>query len=318
MRKEVCVVIRSVKERTEELCKKLIVEQGVPESQVFIVHEVPFAASMRKGFELGIESNCQWTYCIDADVLLRPGSMAQMLEAAQRADGMTCELQGVVYDKFFGGARPAGNHFYRTSLLKEAVKRIPEEGVNVRPEYHTLQAMKQDGFNWCDLNIPVGLHDSEQYYRDIYRKCFVQAHKHAYLAEMFLGNWKARLEGDPDMRVALAGFSDGIKHAGGVRIDITQTYYSDNFQRLGVDEKGPLDLSDWDGARVAQIIQEWEVPEAFRRYFPAAVSQSVERPRSKFQRLNSSLRKRGPLLGAIYLVAAVLNKLSARVMRVCD
>lgn len=105
MRKEVCVVIRSVKERTEELCKKLIVEQGVPESQVFIVHEVPFAASMRKGFELGIESNCQWTYCIDADVLLRPGSMAQMLEAAQRADGMTCELQGVVYDKFFGGAR---------------------------------------------------------------------------------------------------------------------------------------------------------------------------------------------------------------------
>lgn len=318
MKNEVCVIIRSVKERTEELCKKLIVEQGVPESQIFIIHEVPFIAAMREGFELGIESNCQWTYCIDADVLLRPRSISQMLDAAQGADQMTCELQGIVYDKFFGGARPAGNHLYRTSLLKEVLKRIPGEGINVRPEYHTLQAMKKDGFIWRDLNIPVGLHDSEQYYQDIYRKCFVQAHKHAYLAEMFLDNWKDRLEGDPDMRVALAGFSDGIKHASGIRIDISQSYYSDNFQRLGVDEKGPLDLSDWDGARIAKIIQEWDVTEAFRRYFPAAASQSLYQPRSRLQRLNSRLLKRGPFLGAIYLGATVLNKLGARVMRMCD
>jgi hypothetical protein len=34
--------IRAAGERTEKLCKKLILEQCVPESWVFVVREVPF------------------------------------------------------------------------------------------------------------------------------------------------------------------------------------------------------------------------------------------------------------------------------------
>jgi len=36
------LIIRSAGERTVELCKKLILEQGVTEAQVFVVQEVPF------------------------------------------------------------------------------------------------------------------------------------------------------------------------------------------------------------------------------------------------------------------------------------
>ncbi len=40
------VIIRSAGERTEQLCKKLILEQGVPELQVFVVREVPCSATI--------------------------------------------------------------------------------------------------------------------------------------------------------------------------------------------------------------------------------------------------------------------------------
>ena len=67
----VTVVIRSVKERTEELCKKLILQQGIPEENLFIIHERPFSRAMRVGYQLGIDRNLPWTLYIDADVFLR-------------------------------------------------------------------------------------------------------------------------------------------------------------------------------------------------------------------------------------------------------
>jgi hypothetical protein len=314
----VCIVIRSAKERTEKLCKQLVLEQGIPNVNVFIINERPFSAAMRKGFELGIDSGCEWTYCVDADVLLCPGSISAMLSIAQGQDKLVCEIQGVVYDKFFGGPRPAGNHFYRSSLLKEVIQRIPEEGVNVRPEYHTLQAMKADGFFWVDVGIPVGLHDSEQYLRDIYRKCFVQAHKHAYLAEMFVETWRSQSSYDADMRVALAGFGDGIKHAGEVRIDTRQAYYAVALDQLGLEEKVPIDLSSWNGKRISQIISDWQISGLFRKYFPVSESTDIVPNRSRLDRLRERISKRGPLIGAVYLSGAVLNKIGDKVMRFCN
>jgi len=315
---DVCIVIRSVRERTEELCRRLIIEQGVAQSNVYVVNEAPFSAAMRKGFELGIESGCEWTYCVDADVLLCPGSIASMQSVAEKTDQMTCEIQGVVYDKFFGGPRPAGNHFYRRSLLKELILRIPEEGVNIRPEYHTLQAMKSDGYSWVDVNIPVGLHDSEQYLRDVYRKCFVQAYKHAHLAEMFLETWRSSASVDSDMRVALAGFANGLKHLGEARIDTRQSCYSVDLDRLELKEKDSIELSEWNGERISKIIDNWQVSDNFRRYFPSSQPADVSPSASRLDRLRSRVSKRGPLIGSAYLGGAILNRLGGKIMRACD
>jgi hypothetical protein len=315
---DVCVVIRSARERTEELCKKLILQQGIIQSNVSVVNEVPFSAAMRRGFEIGIDSGCKWTYCIDADVLLRNGAIGSMLSAAERTDKRMCEVQGFVYDKLFGGPRPAGNHFYRSSLLKEMIRRIPKEGVNIRPEYHTLQAMKEDGFAWADISISVGLHDSEQYLRDVYRKCFVQAHKHAYLAEMFLETWRSCSSADLDMRVALAGFADGIKHADEVRIDTRQTYYAVALDQLGLKEKDPIELSAWTSERIEKIIDEWQVSELFLRYFPSSQPAKVIANPSRLVRLRQRIRKRGPLIGSAFLGGAILNKIGSNIMRACD
>lgn len=315
---DVFIVIRSVGERTEELCKKLILEQGIIQSNITVVNEVPFSAAMRKGFELGLDSGCKWTYCIDADVLLCPGSITSMLNIAEETDISVCEIQGIVYDKFFGGPRPAGNHFYRSMLLKEVIQRIPNEGINIRPEYYTLQAMKEEGFSWADVSIPVGLHDSEQYLRDIYRKCFVQAHKHAHLAEMFLETWRRRSIDDPDMRIALAGFADGIRHAGDVRIDTRQSYYSVALDQLGLKEKDPIDLTGWSGAKIGKIIDEWQVTELFLRYFPSPQPAEANPNLSKLKRLRQRINKRGLLIGSAFLGGAILNRIGSKIMSMCD
>ncbi len=121
----VYVVIRSAEERTEQLCKKLILEQGVFPENLCIVREVPFSAALKKAYELGIERGLKWTLCIDADVLLRPGAVEKMIALAENQDKKVCEIEGFVLDKFAGGPRTGGIHLYRTSLLLKALEHIP-------------------------------------------------------------------------------------------------------------------------------------------------------------------------------------------------
>lgn len=235
------VIIRSAHERTELLCRKLILDQGVPEGQVITVHEVPFSASMRRSFEMGISSGFAWTFCIDADVLLRPLSIHKMLELANEQEENVCEIQGFVMDKFFGGPRPAGNHLYRTSLLGKVIRKIPEEGVNIRPEYYALESMVAEGHPWVNVPYVVGIHDDEQYYRDIFRKAFVQASKHDFLIGLFLEIWKKGARNDRDFEIALKGLAAGIEYVGEVFIDIGRSIYSEKFSSTGVIEKENLD-----------------------------------------------------------------------------
>ena len=79
------VIIRSAGERTEQLCRKLIIEQGVSPENLVAIKEVPFSAALKKSFQAGIERGLKWTLCNDADVLLRPGAVETI--AAIRAAG---------------------------------------------------------------------------------------------------------------------------------------------------------------------------------------------------------------------------------------
>src|SRR5690625_2539618 len=129
---EATIVVRSVYERTEDLCKRLILEQGVKEENLFVIHETPFSTALKYSFEIGIREDLPWTFCIDADVLLRPNSINTMIGHAESQKENVSEIQGLVLDKFFGGPRPAGNHLYRTNVLSKALNKIPSEGVNIR------------------------------------------------------------------------------------------------------------------------------------------------------------------------------------------
>ncbi|SEK59675.1 hypothetical protein [Ectothiorhodospira marina] len=291
------VIIRSARERTEALCRELVLAQEVPAEAVFVVREVPFSQSMRTSFRIGLEQGRPWTFCVDADLLLRPGAIAHMLELAEQQPPNACEIQGLVLDKFFGGPRPAGNHLYRTAHLEEVIARIPNEGTNIRPEGHTLRSMKKAGYPWVQVPYVVGLHDFEQSYQDIFRKCFVQAHKHLGLTPLFMTIWREGSADDTDYRVALAGFARGIEHYDDVHIDIRGEHFKMSLNEFGLSEKLPIDTRAWPSARIEAIIQNWQEPAVYRQWYPTRFD--LDKPdkrinvRSSIQRLRKHLERHG-------------------------
>jgi hypothetical protein len=122
---KVTIIIRSVGERTEKLCRELILAKGVFAENVVVVREAPFSAVMRKSFETGIQLGLPWTFCVDADLLLRPGAVEKMLHLGDAQPENVCEIQGYILDKFYGRPRQGGVHLYRTAILPLVLASIP-------------------------------------------------------------------------------------------------------------------------------------------------------------------------------------------------
>jgi len=308
------VVIRCAGERTIALCKALILEQGVLPDNLFVIREVPFSAAVRKGYEIGIERGLPWTLHLDADVLLRPGSIEKMLNLAEEQEQNVFQIQGQIIDKFFGGPRDAGNHLYRTSLLPAALPLIPEEGVDIRPETYILETMSEMGYPRVKVPYVVGLHDFEQYYKDIFRKSFVQAHKHLYRAELFVTIWQEGAEKDTDFQVALKGFAAGIVHYGSVFIDARQKEYQDGFAKLQTEEKPDLAADSYSLDDIEKIINTWVDHGIYRKFFPTRAGLGSEKPAffSK-ENLGGLYRMLGPLKILPYLVGSVLCEMGKRI-----
>lgn len=214
---EVTAVIRSAGERTEAACNHLLSSQ-VSEENISVIHERPFTKALERTFEIGMQRGRPWTLVVDADVLIRDGAISQILEMAEQAEDNVFEVQGRMLDKLFGGARPCGLHLYRTALLPEAIDCIPAQGVTMRPETLVLRRMASRGYPWVQEEIVVGLHDYEQYYRDIYRKAFAHAHKHGRYVPHLESLWRRLAEEDPDYQVALWGLRAGQIFDGTVKI----------------------------------------------------------------------------------------------------
>ena len=272
----------------------MILEQGVQEKDLIIVREVPFSMSMKKSFEIGLERGKKWTFCIDADVLLRKHSIQKMIQFAENQKKNVCEIQGLVLDKFFSGPRGAGNHLYRTSLLRKVIERIPVEGEDIRPETNALNRMAADGYPWENVPYLVGVHDDEQYNFDIYRKSFVQAVKHLNYADLIVHHWKKNLEHDYDFRIALTAFSEGIRNTDTVYINSEQDLYRELFNAAGFMEKEELDISTISLEDIEERIQNWEINEKYYNYFQNSMGlQSSSEVMSR--KLKSSIGKRGLL-----------------------
>lgn len=257
------VIIRSVGERTEALCRRIILNQGIPESNVFTVRETPFSAAMKKSFEIGIDQDLAWTLCVDADILLRENIIKTMIEVANKQRNNVCEIQGFILDKFFGGVRQGGPHLYRTSLLPKVLKAIPPEGENIRPETHALNTMKKMGYPWHTIALLTGLHDFEQYYRDIFRKAMVQSNKHLNWIEVFVPYWREKAKTDYDYYVALSGLAAGIMNAEELFINAEQPIYNDLYLKANINEKQELCASSYNIDQVERIISQWQEPEEY-------------------------------------------------------
>ena len=307
----VSIIIRSAGERTEQLCQQLILEQAVPPENLAVVKEAPFSAALKKSFEAGIERGLKWTLCNDADILLRPGAVETMVNLAEQQNEQVCEIQGFVLDKFFGGPRNGGVHMYRTSLLSKALERIPHGGSNVRPEFQTLQGMEALGYPYRTVPYLVGIHDFEQYYRDIFRKCFIHTYKHLEMAELLLSVWREKAKNDMDYVVALHGFANGVEHYGEVSIDSTLETYPTLLSAYHVQEKNELASGSYSLADIEELINNWVEPDLYRQLYPTKFGLLIgqEDKKSVNQRIAELKTEIGIYKLIPYAIGSVLQKI---------
>lgn len=262
---DITFIIRSIGERTEKYCKEIICQQGVAEDNIFIVNKTPFTEALKESYKIGIKQNKKWTFCIDADVLIRNGIKERFLSHTSNVKNNTFEIQALVLDKFTGGPRAAGNHLYRTEFLSIALNHIPSDTV-LKPESYVINKMASIGYPYKEIPIIIGLHDYEQYYEDIHRKAFIFGRKFERRLELFVKYWKKHADDDHDYKVALYGLSDSMKYDGFASIDANRPIFSKAYSLHGIKEKEKIENS----LNVDDIINNHKPPDVYYKFFPTS------------------------------------------------
>ena len=304
------MVIRSADERTFDACQAILLKQ-IPKECVWVVNERPFEAALRKTYEFGIESHADWLMTVDADVILRKSSVAELMSEAENLPMHYFQIEGLVHDKMTGMYRKAGHRLYRTRYLKTALRQIPDDSVALRPEFTTLQRMDSKGYPSIELNSVYGIHDYKQYYRDFYRKAFIHANKHQIWIPQLIGRWKNLAAHDDDFRIALRGLHDGMMSLAKVRIDARDYIEAaqNALQDLGLREKPELPAEEIDFKMVESTLAEAGQPPIGNS------SKLVETRRARFRRRYSRL---GLLRLAPYLLGSALCDLGGKVKQLVD
>jgi len=242
--KDVTYIIRAAGERTARLCATSLTAQ-VPAENVLRVERAPFIEALRECFKEAIEAGREWVLTVDADILLRPSAVDSLLAVTSRLEPHYFTLHSLAFDKFFLGPRPVGHRIYRTSLLKRAMTFLPESAEHLRPEASMVFSMQEQGYPFFECsNLIVGLHDDEQYYRDLYRKFALHARKHSREVQLLKQHWQLRANEDVDFRVALVAteaFEDE-KASFELHRDALLERSLHCLESLGLKEKTPLPL----------------------------------------------------------------------------
>lgn len=304
------------------MCKKFIFEQGVPEDNIIIITEAPHTAALRKSFQIGIERGLPWTLSVDADVLLRKNSITRLVDFAEKQSKHVCEIQGMVLDKLFGGARPGGAHLYRTNLLNLALEQIPEEGIDLRSETYMLRKMHSLGYPWYNISLLVGLHDFEQYYLDIFRKCFVQAHKNLSSLDFLVPYWRRMIKEDcdTDFEVALSGVNAGITYYGEVFINVKQPIYRELFAKTEFVEKDDLNIDQYSINDLEAIINKWQEPLEYIAAYPEMQRLDSSEVKVVYNRsLSMVIKDKIKDIGYLWLLPWMLGWILKKVgTKICD
>lgn len=249
------VVIRSAGERTKEACRYLVTLE-LPDSCVHIIELKPFEAALRECYRIGIEKGKKWMITIDADVLPRKGFVSKISKLAENVGDNVIMFNAIIHDKLFMQYRTAGFKVYRTAYLNEALACVAPDGTEVRPEAATLRKMEARGYRKKNFNYVVGLHDHEQFYKDIYRKAYFHATKHTGKLSAIITEWKMASLNDYDYRVALKGAIDGLlsREEGKPDIRFFEKQAVDITNEFGLTEKGTLELNEI-GDHIESIIE---------------------------------------------------------------
>lgn len=238
-------IVRSAGERTTDLCVHLI-EREYTTSPVTVLREAPFSKAVEETLRQGHACGKRWTVCLDADVLLFGNGMKRLLRLIQKDKYKAFCYQALIYDKLIPIRRPAGIHVYDNGRALMGIEHIPANGNAIRPESFMTSQMAEAGHKTLQTPFLIGLHDFEQYYKDLFRKSILHSNKHIGVLDTCEAYWRKQKHSDADYAVALDGCLAGKLIEENLKVD--KNFWKDKtdeyLERFGLEEKSELEISD--------------------------------------------------------------------------
>lgn len=276
---DVDYIIRSIGERTEEVCAELVDLQRQPCEKVTILREPTHARAIGKTIATGMKSSAEWVIVLDADMLLLPGGMSQVRKELALCDASVFFLDAAVFDKLFRIKRVGVKAYRRATLGKiyEVFNEIKDEP-NLKIEKAMLKRFRERNreLTMAFPESTVALHDFHQYYKDLYRKTYLYATRTPAWnkgARKLWGKWANK---DSDYLVMLKGLEDAQNEkrqlSNSVK-DFDPEEIEERIKKLGLTEKGPLHWKNFIEKRLT-ISMETEIRSheengVFKDFFPS-------------------------------------------------
>ncbi|HEY4377058.1 MAG TPA: hypothetical protein VGM93_07855 [Acidimicrobiales bacterium] len=184
--------------------------QELPVDTVTTVSESPLSRSLRTSFEMAIDADAEWLLICDADVVPVGDGLRRVLRQATEMPSHYLQMSPRVQDLTFRAPLTRGVRVYRVSLLPVALEVLASGTHERRPESGLINDLVAVGHPSGLSHVVVGLHDFEQWHRDLYRKGYFFAHKHVEKLSNIVARAHAEVEAPEDLRSLLLGLADGL------------------------------------------------------------------------------------------------------------
>jgi len=196
------VIIRSVGERTAQLCYDAVA-QTMPDTSISIVeNHYPFSSAIYRMVEIAEHAKYDWYLGLDADVILCP----TWLDIAQHyMSDKYYRIDFIGIDRFIGQA-PVGAHLYNGRFNAKIRKALGQTENTTKPEgniRHIIDVPQHQP------TVLIGHHGFEQYRRDIFARFALRAVRNPeYVKKHGLFSGKLCVEES----IAKSGWDYGLLH----------------------------------------------------------------------------------------------------------
>ena len=239
-------VIRTVGERTEEVCIELVKRQKEQDESLHVIRENTHAKAVDKTLSIGIDCQSEWLVAIDADMLIIPGALATIRSEIRTSTDNTAIIHPAVVDKLYRMKR-WGLTVYRVSILEQLYKefQIIRKKQHLKIEGAAIKTISETyGRDVIFSKSVTAIHDFYQYYKDLYRKAYLNALRNPGFNSGASRHWKKLASSDQDYRVMFRAMQDAANEKRQLQNsveDFDSTELENILRSLGLEEKSPLD-----------------------------------------------------------------------------
>ena len=203
------VIIRSIGERTEQLCYDAC-SNIISKKRIHIIKNYfPSYKTFDKMFQIVIKNNYHWYLALDSDLILKPGWPYNVIEVLSNQNYHDYyAFSFAVKDKFFGRI-DRGNHFFNGKYAVES-RRILNKKTKYfpKPETSIKLFLKGEIKRKHFSTKCIGFHGFEQYRKHIYYRFWNRRRRGLsdYYKNIFLSDCYKLKDINYDYKAALLGW----------------------------------------------------------------------------------------------------------------